>query len=388
MRISTFVRGLSVVLISSVAFLATSCRDAVEKIPYGQCPTNIEGKNALDWLSEGSGRNITEILFLRDDLFVGTSTGLVLFDGSGKLSLFKCRRANWDSFKDLVYDEDHNALWAYVSRDFRLTRLDEKGWHEQPVPALPQNRIYTREEANAGFSGFNFNGEFYLQGENNLWKWSSSTSLWTPVVLTPMNCADQNQDRSLENSCFAMVTATDEGLFSISRANSSTRAASKHSWHLFIETPEITDIVAHQKDGQWQVINPKGTPGLKVTNIYPAKGEIFLTTPDYRIFAVDAKGIREIKSLGVIDAAAITYEGKIIVCFANLGIYEWQGDWVRRSKLPYQVDRETMYSVAVGAKGETIVVGFNPPDEDDSDWKLPPPGQLWIINAGVPNRLF
>jgi hypothetical protein len=379
---------LAAALIVLLSLASVSCTDSFESIPYAQCPTAFQDDAARNWLATSSKRYTEKILFVENDLYLGTTTGLLKYDRSEKLTLFKCRRASWDTFEDVMYDENGKAIWAYVSRNLRLLQLDDRGWHERPVPSLPEGKVYSREEAGAGFTGFNFGGDFYLQGVDYLWKWSPGSSSWTSVSLAADRCSEENPARDVKEGCLDLITATDDALSAIWRPDSSAREAAQGTWHLFNKEVSNTDIIAYRQGNAWRVLNPQGTAGLYFKNSFPAPKEVFLLTADSRIFTADKTGVREIESLGNIDGAAVTYEGRLLVCFAKLGIFEWQGSWIRRADLPYAVDYKKYFSVHVGAKGSTIVVGFNPPDEDENDWKTSPQGELWIIKEGQASRLF
>ena len=318
-----------------VAILGTGC--GAVNIKLQSCPDFIAKSSAWDTIvGHGSfySSSYTGLAFYRDELYVGSASGLQRFQGKEFVGAFRCRTDSWDGFENVVVDTANNNLWVYHFHTGTLLRFDGNTWQQMELPPKPE--AYTRGDVSHGFVAFNTKNAFWMQGEDRAWRWNNATQTWTPESLPSSEYEALPSGTSQRSYYLASIAPIDEQFFVVMHSGLSGKDWGNGRYvHPSVPTPAADKIFQRGVDGRWQEIPGSQSEGLYTKRVVVGNGSAYAQTNDGRLFSFSGAGVTKLDTPGKIDALAISPNGSLMAAFHNLGIYELNTSWVKRFDSPY-----------------------------------------------------
>src|SRR5688572_11912929 len=100
-----FLLCLGSVLLAGCGAIDTKLQTCPEFIPKSSVWDSVVGQT--------SSSSYTGLAFFRDELYVGSASGLQRYQGREFVGSFRCRTGSWDSFEDVSVDTAHENLWVF-----------------------------------------------------------------------------------------------------------------------------------------------------------------------------------------------------------------------------------------------------------------------------------
>jgi hypothetical protein len=304
----------------------------------------------------------TDLVFFNGKLYVGSTLGLLEYDGKKLARIYKWNRESWDTVEDLGHDRANNLLWAFHSRSSKLLRFDGNTWQVMDLPrtnSLP----YSRDDMIKGFEPFSSRTFFWLQGSEQAWRLLPENNSWIPVEIPQMTCEVQSTLNDPSFGCFASIAPTQGVMFVIMHSDLVAKMYPKQSSNANKPNP---DRILFRDGSEWKDLSEVQRYNLYTKSVVSGDESAFLESNDGELFRIGKAGLSKIESLGKIDAIAVSTSGNLLVCYRDLGIYEYNGAWVKLFDYPYKpvgLDRWTSLAEADGRMA--LVINFASGDVTD-----------------------
>jgi hypothetical protein len=260
--------------------------------------------------------------FYKNSLFAASDRGLF----EAKEGRFVARY-NWlnsnDVIEELYYDRTNDLLWLRHATIGKLVRFNGDKWSFVDLPQA----VELRGSMLTGFQMFNSNSELYIYSENDIWRWDNSASKWRAVILPPTNCTGQRPGEPPE--CFVAAGALgDNTVFAVIRRGTISRSAS-----VLPENPDIntSDFVVYNRKNSWITVPNTPNKYFFSKSVLSGNDEIFVLSTKNELFSITQDGIKQIPSIGEIDAIQTTSKGNLLVSVRNDGIFEFDNAWIKQA---------------------------------------------------------
>ncbi len=379
---------VNLIVLACVTFLCLASPSCILFDEYPSCPTVFEGDSARNkFESLRNSLSVNGVTFFDDRVYLSTSSAILEFTGERLDRLYKCRRADWDSFDRVGVDRISRNLWFESERDRRLLKFDGSKWSSQSLPALPEPEYYSRGDAIAGFNGFNYDGKFLLLNTHRFWlpngrrAWSYETSnSWSPFDFpaSAFHCNLGNPDRLSEKGCLREIGPIGDELCAVLHGDLIGQDIARGESVRDEFTPQ-PDIVTCMRGGSWRVLNPEGTPEFFSDKVVSRNNAMFTTTRAGKISRITKTGPESVATLGEVEALTVSSEGNLLVWFSGKGIYELRGEWIKLFDVPFE-PKSNLKGSLIEENAGIIVVAASPPLDPEA--RRPAPDLVWIMKEG------